>query len=58
MHTYCLKNTSITARKSDNILLTYWKLFSTDTRQHETSDSDRKVNSNIYPDMVNVIGCV
>ena len=24
----------------------------------KTSDSDRKVNRNIYPDAVNVIGCI
>ena len=35
------------------------KLFSSDTHQStKTSDSDLKVNRNIYPDAVKVIGCV
>ena len=34
------------------------KTFSSDTHQSmKTSDSDLKVNRNIYPDAVNVIGC-
>ena len=42
-----------TARKSGNILLTYEKLFSSDTHQSmKMSDSDLKVNRNIYPDAV------
>ena len=40
-----------TARKSGNIILTYWKLFSSDTHQSmKTSDNDLKVNLNLYPD--------
>jgi len=35
------------------------KLFSSDTHQSmKTSDNDRKVNRNIYPDAVNVLRCV
>ena len=35
------------------------KAFSSDTHQSmKTSDSNLKVNRNIYPDAVNVIGCV
>jgi len=44
---------STTARKSGNILLTYLKLFSSDTYQSmKTSDHDIKVNRHIYPDAV------
>ena len=33
--------------------------FSSDTHQSmKTSESDLKVNRNIYPDAVNVLGCV
>ena len=39
--------------KSDNILFIYWKLFSSDTHQSlKTSDSDLKVDGNIYLDAV------
>ena len=42
-----------TARKSGNILFTYLKAFlSSDTQSMKTSDSDVKVNRNIYPDAV------
>ena len=42
-----------TARKSGNLLLTYLKVFSSDTHQSmKTSDGDLKVNRNIYPDAV------
>ena len=43
-----------TARKNGNILLTYLKkLFSSDTHQSmKTSDSDLRVNRNIYTDAV------
>ena len=35
------------------------KIFSSDTHQSmKTSDNDLKVNLNIYPDAVNVLGCV
>ena len=39
---------------------TYLKaLFSSETHQNvKTSGSDLKVNRNIYPDAVNVIGCI
>ena len=49
-----------TVRKSGNILLAYLKsFFSSDAHQSmKTSDSDVKVNRNIYPDAVNVLGCV
>ena len=50
---------TVTARKSGNILLTYIKAFSSDTHQSmKTSNSALKVNRTIYPDAVNVIGCV
>ena len=44
------------ARTSGNILLTYLEAFySSDTHQSmKTSDSDLKVNQNIYPDAVNL----
>jgi len=42
-----------TAWKSGNNLFTYWKLFSSHTHQSMTmSDSDLKVNRNIYPNPV------
>ena len=42
-----------TGRKSSNILLTYLKAFFVrHWSEYETSDSDRKVNRNIYPDAV------
>ena len=51
-------NNFSTAQNSSNILLTYIKLFSSDTNQSmKTSDSNLKVNQNIYPDAVNVLGC-
>ena len=48
--------------KSGNIVLTYWKLFVAFfgrlSSEYETSDSDRKVNLNIYPDAVTCDRCV
>ena len=42
-----------TARKSSNILLTYWKAFFVrHSSEHKTWDSDRKVDRNIYLDAV------
>ena len=44
---------STTARKSGNIILTYLKAFFVrHSSEYKTSDSDRKVNRNIYPDAV------
>ena len=48
-----------TAQKGGNILFTYKKLFSSDTHQSmKASDGDLEVSRNVYPDAVNVIGCV
>ena len=45
-----LQNFTI-ARKSGNILLAYWKAFLVrHSSEYETSDKNRKVNRNIYPD--------
>ena len=47
------------ARKSGNIILTYWKLFSSDTHQSmKTSDNDLKVNRNIYPNKSTASGYI
>ena len=58
LYTYFFYKTTIitTARKSGNIILTYLKAFLSDTHQStKTSDSDLKVNRNIYPDAVNLL---